>query len=108
MARETKVVLTDDLDGTPAAETVSFALDQTAYEIELSSDNAEKLREALSPFVAKARRAAGGGRTVRRTAAGGGSKDTAKIRAWAKENDYNVSDRGRIPFPVIDAYRAAH
>ncbi|WAL39092.1 Lsr2 family protein [Brevibacterium sp. BRM-1] len=110
MARETKVVLTDDIDGTDAAETVSFALDQTAYEIELSSENAQKLRDVLAPYTAKARRVAGGGRTVRRSAGGGAnsSKVTAKIRTWAKENGYDVSDRGRISYPIVEAYRAAH
>ncbi len=109
MARETKIVLTDDIDGTDAAETVSFALDQSAYEIELSSENAEKLRAALAPYVAKARRVTGGGRTVRRSSGGANSsKVTAKIRSWAKENGYDVSDRGRIPYPIVEAYRAAH
>ena len=45
------VDLFDDVDGTPAAETVTFALDGVAYAIELSADNACALRAALEPFV---------------------------------------------------------
>ncbi|MGH8918096.1 MAG: histone-like nucleoid-structuring protein Lsr2, partial [Actinomycetes bacterium] len=28
----------------------------------------------------------------------------AAIREWARKNGYNVSDRGRIPAEVLDAY----
>ena len=40
MAKRTVVVLEDDLDGGPADETVTFALDGVSYEIDLSSSNA--------------------------------------------------------------------
>lgn len=64
MAQVTVVELVDDLDGSEADETVEFALDGAAYEIDLSATNAEELREALGPYVEAARRA--GGRKRRR------------------------------------------
>ena len=48
MATLTTVTVVDDLDGSEAAESVEFALDGVAYEIDLSEDNAEKLRDALA------------------------------------------------------------
>ncbi|WP_049573639.1 histone-like nucleoid-structuring protein Lsr2 [Streptomyces sp. SBT349] len=113
MAQKVQVLLLDDLSGGEADETVTFALDGKTYEIDLNSENADKLRDALEPYV-KAGRRAGGGRAARgrarAAAAGGGtggSQDTAKIRAWAKENGYEVNDRGRVPANIREAYEKA-
>ncbi len=111
MAQKVQVVLTDDLDGGEADETVQFALDGVSFEIDLSEGNAEALRGALAPYVAAARRL--GGRTTRR---GGAPKsrpaservDLSDLRAWARENGYQVSDRGRVSSEVRAAYEAAH
>ena len=104
MARRTFVELVDDMDGGKADETVSFALDGVAYEIDLSAENASELREALGVWAGKARRV--GGRRQRGTTTPG--EDTAAIRAWAQDNGYNVGDRGRIPDEVRQAYKDAH
>lgn len=112
MAQTVKIILEDDLEGGSADETVRFGLDGAQYEIDLNSANADKLRSAIRPFVSKARRAqakTGPGRPAGKTSSGTrGNPDTPKIRAWAKENNYNVSDRGRIHQEVQDAYYAAH
>jgi hypothetical protein len=112
VAQKVQVLLLDDLSGGAADETVTFALDGKSYEIDLNSENADKLRDALDPYV-KAGRRAGGGRSARgrgRAAAPAGgtsSQDTAKIRAWAKENGYEVNDRGRVPANIREAYEKA-
>ncbi len=59
MAQRTRVVLVDDLDGGPAAETVRFALDGAAYEIDLSEQHAAQLRDDLARWVGHARRVRG-------------------------------------------------
>lgn len=56
MAQKTQVILIDDLDGSPADETVSFGIDGTSYEIDLSGFHASLLREALLPYIFAARR----------------------------------------------------
>jgi hypothetical protein len=61
MAQTVVVRLTDDIDGGEADESISFALNGQEYEIDLSSKNAEKLREVFAPFIEKARRS---GRTA--------------------------------------------
>lgn len=110
MAQKVEVHLEDDLDSGPADDTVTFALDGKDYEIDLSTSNAEKLRETLRPFAEAGRkttRSSGGARGTR-SRGSGSDPDTAKIRAWAKENGHEVSDRGRIHQSVKDAYYAAH
>lgn len=109
MAQKVQVLLLDDLNGGEASETVSFAIDGKSYEIDLNEANAKKLRDALEPYLKAGRRS--GGRSARGTRAGartgGGSADTAKIRAWAKENGYEVNDRGRVPANIREAYEKA-
>ena len=110
MASVTQVSLVDDVDGTVADETVSFALDRKQYELDLSNKNAKKLRAALAPFIASARRPGNSRRSS-------GSKATQKpaadrdrnaaIREWAREQGHQIADRGRIPFTVIEAYDKA-
>lgn len=104
MAQKVNIVLVDDIDGSAAAETVSFALDGKEYEIDLSAKNASKLRDAFAPYVGHARRS--GGR--RRGARGAAGPSPADIRAWARDNGFNVPDRGRVSSEVREAYVAAH
>lgn len=104
MARRTFVELVDDMDGGTADETVSFALDGVAYEIDLTAENAAELREAFGVWAGKARRV--GGRRIAGKSRSG--EDTAKIRTWAQEHGYSIGDRGRIPADVRQAYKDAH
>ena len=55
MAQKVNIILTDDLDGGEATETVRFALDGGQFEIDLSAENAQALRESVRPFKDKAR-----------------------------------------------------
>lgn len=107
MAQKVNIVLIDDIDESAAVETVSFGLDGKDYSIDLSAKNARRLREALAPFVGHARREGGStGARRRRTSAQRGN--AAEVRAWARDNGYDVPDRGRIPAEINSAYAAAH
>lgn len=119
MAQKIMVSLVDDIDGGEAAETVTFAVDGVQYEMDLSTKNGEKFRKAITPFVDKARRVgrAKDSRTATATAhrsrsaasnGGGGKLDLTKVRAWARENGYQVSERGRVSGEIQKAYQAAH
>lgn len=105
MARKTTVELVDDLTGEVASDTVQFGIDGVSYEIDLTDENAEKLRDALRVWVEKSRRI--GGRK-RPGGVGGAARpnDAAKVREWARENGYEVPDRGRIPSEIREAYEA--
>jgi hypothetical protein len=118
MARRIVHQLVDDLDGTVLeigeGETVLFSLDGVAYEIDLTAGNAAALRDALAPYVDAARSvssrgsaggaSSGSGRKRRRT----GQQDYSAVREWAKQNGHQVSERGRVPASVLEAYEAAH
>ena len=110
MAQKVQVLLVDDLDGGEATETVAFSLDGTTYEIDLSSDNAGKLRKEFAPYVDHARKASGGaaGTRRRRTRTGPGRERSSEIRAWARQRGHKISERGRIPASIIQEYEAAH
>jgi hypothetical protein len=104
MAQRVQIVMDDDLDGGTADETVRFGLDGTSYEIDLSGANAKKLRAALKPYIAAARRSSG---RRRKTRSRNGS-NASEVRDWARKHGHTVSDRGRVPAEVKAAYDAAH
>ena len=109
MAQRVNVVLVDDIDGNDASETVSFALDGVDYEIDLSDEHAAQLREALALYIGHGRRTGGRRRSGRRSsAAPEGGPSAADIRAWARENGYEVPERGRVSAEVREAYAAAN
>jgi len=110
MAQKVLVETLDDIDGTPAARTIPFALDGITYEIDLSEENAAALRDELARYISAGRRI--GGRKVR--VATGQPATTAsdrernqQIRAWANANGYEVSERGRLASEVIAAFEQA-
>lgn len=112
MAQRVEILLVDDLDGSEASETVTFALDGTAYEIDLSKANANALREAVGPFVTKARKVKGARASRASSSASGGTQKEKlehmrQVREWANANGHQVSSRGRIPAAVTEAYEAA-
>ncbi|MGN2638044.1 histone-like nucleoid-structuring protein Lsr2 [Nocardia takedensis] len=109
MARKVIVELVDDYDGeSPAQETVSFALDSVAYEIDLSTLNAKKLRAVFEKWSGNARRVGRAPRTKSQAKPAAEREDTQKIREWARKNDLAVSNRGRISADVVEAYKKAH
>jgi hypothetical protein len=112
-----KTILVDDITGEEEdVETIEFALDSTQYTIDLGPDNAEALREALSPYIEHAQRIGGPARATRRrrsaapveeAPARSGKEDLNAIRIWARENGHTVSDRGRISSSIKEAYAAS-
>ena len=111
-----RIVLIDDLDGSEASTTLTYAVDGQEYEIDLSEKNAEKFRTTLAPYIEKGRPAerrptlqtAGGRRTRRRSSGASGRDDLPLIRAWAESQGLGVSSRGRIKKEIIDQYDQVH
>jgi hypothetical protein len=111
MAKQVITLLTDDLDGSEAQRTVEFGLDGVNYTIDLSEKNAGKLRKALDPYLSVATRvgrSGGDSRAARRGAPAAGGRSSRDqnqaIREWANKNGYEVSERGRIPSSIVEAY----
>lgn len=107
MAQRIQVIIEDDIDGGAAAETVTFALDGVTYEIDLSEDNARKLRDDFATWVGHARRS-GGRKTTGRKPSGGGRSNLNDVREWGRQNGFQVSERGRVSSELQRAYDAAH
>ncbi|MBP2437241.1 histone-like nucleoid-structuring protein Lsr2 [Microbacterium amylolyticum] len=114
MAKQVIHQLIDDIDGTVLEPgrgvSVSFSLEGKSYEIDLTEANAEKLKAALEPYVAAGRRVmstVGATRRPTRKPVSGG-RDLTAVREWARAQGHTVSDRGRVPDAILQAYDAAH
>jgi hypothetical protein len=111
VVQKTQVVLLDDVDGSDADETVTFALDGVSYEIDVTSAHAAELRAAMASWVGHARRT--GGRSIVSARSAGrrapiDRSQLVKVREWARGAGYKVSDRGRISAEIMAAFQAAH
>ena len=109
MATKVLTRLVDDTDGSEAAETVQFGLDGEKFEIDLSVDNAAKLRDALAPYIERGRKAAKdeGKRRGKQRGLRTQVIDSHAVRVWAEANGIKVGTKGRIPGNVISRYQAA-
>jgi hypothetical protein len=111
MAQRTTVIVTDDLDGSEGANTITFAYEGIEYAVDLSESNSKKLKKALDPYISAARKTGGKRPSGRRSTAAAGrssSSDTAAIREWARSQGLQVSERGRVPQSLRDQYSAAN
>jgi hypothetical protein len=109
VAREYVERVLDDLDGSEGASTIQLGLDGTAYTVDLSAKNEEKLRQVLGPYLEVATRVRderGRGRGRGATRLGSDRDRNASIRAWAEEQGVLLAQRGRIAGGVIAAYDA--
>ena len=111
MAQKVQTLFIDDIDGGEAEGTVRFALDGTEYEIDLNAEHTEELRSALGRYVTHARKVGTASRRGRGAGKGGrgaaSALNTTEIRNWAREQGYDIKDRGRVPADVVAKYQAA-
>jgi hypothetical protein len=109
VAQQVQTRLVDDLDGSEAVETITFGLEGRQYEIDLSTDNAARLRDSLAAFVAAARRSGTASRSrgngAKTSPSASDREHTSAVREWARQNGHQISDRGRIPNSVLEAYQ---
>ncbi|MFD2157243.1 histone-like nucleoid-structuring protein Lsr2 [Rhodococcus jostii] len=115
MARKVVLELADDIDGTvfgDDGESISYAVDGVEYVIDLKDEHAKELRETFEYYIAHSTRV--GGRKHRSDRQGNPTTgkrprdETKKIRAWALEQGYELSSRGRIPAEIEQWFRDAH
>ncbi|WP_380259478.1 Lsr2 family protein [Kineococcus sp. GCM10028916] len=116
VAQTTRILLTDDLDGSEANETVTFTVDGVTYEIDLSDEHARQLRESVADYVDNARKLSGRRTPVTKRAASkptdaqfsGDRPNTQQVREWAKEHGIEVSERGRLSNDLIVRFQEAN
>ncbi len=111
MAQKISVTFACDYDSKEIPEgehmTRAFSLDGRDYEIDLCERHSQKFDEVVGRFAERARKLSSrASRPKRRTTAH--RQRSAEIRAWAKHNGMEVSDRGRIPANVIAKFDANH
>ncbi len=110
MAQKLQVLLTCDLDegDVEAVETVTFGYDGTNYAFELCAEHLEEFNKVIHTYIGSARRAEGGRRSAASVARSATkSENPGAIREWARGAGYEVSDRGRIPAEIREAYETA-
>ncbi len=107
MAQQTRIIL---IDGSEATQTVVFSYQGASYEIDLNDEHATALEESFHDWIEAARKIGAPGRTQRRSATPVQPKrrDLADVRAWAREQGHDISDRGRVSMKIVEAYDAAH
>ena len=125
MAKQIITKITDDLDGTDADETLRFALDGIAYEIDLTSKNASVLRKFLATYQDAGTRLGRVGEPAQLSShRRGGSSPSGprsgvnhptfqankelnqRIRGWAADKGHMLHEKGRIPQYVVDAFHS--
>jgi Lsr2 len=109
VAQKIQTLFIDDVDGSDAEGTVRFGLDGTEYEIDLSAEHAQALRDALARYVGAARRAGGGARRSARSSRRGAASvlNSTEVREWAKAQGMDVKDRGRVPAELVVKFKDA-
>jgi len=109
MAQKVQTIFIDDLDGSQADGTVHFGLDGTEYEIDLNTEHAQQLRDALARYVSAGRRISGSARrpSPRGRKAQSNGLNTTEVREWAKAQGIDVKDRGRVPAELVAKFQAA-
>ncbi len=112
MAQKVIREFVDDIDGSPAERTFSFAVDGDSYEIDLSTQNIAEFKSAIGGFIESARKVKSSSRRRTRSASGGGGRQsreqTQAVRKWARQHGHNISERGRIPASIQQAFDQAH
>ncbi len=112
MAQRVLVLLEDDIDNSEATQTVEFGVDGVHHEIDLNDHHAQQLRETFATWVTAARKLSTTRPARNSTSRGAATpidpEQSITMRAWARSAGYAISDRGRIPQTVQDAYQQAH
>lgn len=115
MSKEVVFIVRDDIDGSRADETLTFAVRGRNYEIDLSSANVELFEKSLFQFIEAARVQETTNSASPTPVSSASKREMAKrrkeIRVWASRNGWpelGESTKGRTPYAALDAYRATH
>ncbi len=111
MARREITQYFDDLDNSPLEDSevniINFSVDRNHYVLDLSEKNAAAFRAALEPWIAAAQVTPAPQKSPTRVSSAAQREKSRAIREWARENGFQVSDRGKISASVLDAYEKA-
>ncbi len=108
-------------EGVESNSEVAFSFEGYAYTLDLCSPHAEDVQNTIQTMIAwssdrerlrESRRRRSGAASTTATGPGQPARrdkeQIGAIRDWANANGFKVSNRGRIPAEVEEAYSAAH
>ncbi|AYR03187.1 Lsr2-like DNA bridging protein [Gordonia phage Octobien14] len=117
MARKEVLEITDDYDGKmigPDEEwsPVPFVVNGTAYQLDLRAANQERFQKDMDKWINRATKVGrapkvGGSKPKPASTSSESGLDLSVVRAWANNNGYTVSEKGRVPKHVMEAYEAS-
>ncbi|WP_081633566.1 histone-like nucleoid-structuring protein Lsr2 [Mycobacterium sp. 360MFTsu5.1] len=111
VAKLYSTVWTDDLDGSLATTTLELTLDGITYAIDLSEENAVRMRSVLEPYIRAASRAGRRGRRtnwpVDQVPAGNAQSPHQRAREWLRMNGHEVGSRGRLSRELLQRYESS-
>lgn len=127
MAKVERVEFIDDLDGKPIdaddLNRVEFEVklpgrQPVRYGMDLRTASVAKFERDMGKYIAKADKMQRNGRAATKPTrasvdttpapAPAAPEQTRTIREWAIDNGYEVSERGRVPAKIVEAFEAAH
>ncbi|WP_087099340.1 histone-like nucleoid-structuring protein Lsr2 [Nocardiopsis sp. JB363] len=100
-------VIESDISGEPDAATFTFGVGDQWYEVDLTTEEREKLEVSLKEYMKVGRKASkepGKKKVVPNTT----TEERERIRKWAKDNGHEVAEYGRIRKGIFKAYWDAH
>jgi hypothetical protein len=111
VAQRIETIFIDDLDGSEASTTIRFGLDGADFEIDLNAAHADELRKTAELYMEAGRKVSSTarrtGRPVGRRGTAGSGPSSSEVRDWAKDQGYDVKERGRIPAELVIKFQAA-
>jgi hypothetical protein len=100
----------DDIDE-GRGETVEFAYRGNSYTIDLTDKEAAGFDRAMAMYIEHATKVGGvrqrPAASAKASGAGRSKDELQNVRTWARENGYQVSERGRIKADIVAAYHSA-
>ncbi|MFG1857465.1 Lsr2 family protein [Actinomadura geliboluensis] len=103
----TRSIVESDLSGKAEATTITFGLGGVWYEIDLTPNEEKKLASSLKTYIEAGRKVEEKPERVRQVPETTVEK-REEIRAWARKEGFEITNRGRIPRRVMAAYEDAH
>lgn len=103
-----RTILESDLSGAPDAIATRLGYDNAWYEVDLSREELNTLKEFLDTYFSVGRRVLAIETQRKRQVPQTTPEERETIRAWAVEQGFEVADRGRIPKRIMTAYDKAH
>lgn len=104
----TRTVHVSDISGEPEAVTATIGVDGVWHEVDLTETEKDELQQIIAPYVSAGRRIGPTLSQKKKLVPDTTVEERDEIRAWARDNGYELAEYGRIPKKIFAAYNNAH